>query len=116
MTFFSGVVVSGKGEASKFYNLPTANILGVPADLEAGSYLSEVRVQGFSYPSLTAIDTVRAITETHIFGFSGELTNQTLEIVLMDQIEPWEPFTTVEAMRSKINRITKRARELHNLS
>jgi len=116
MTLFSGIVITGNGEANKLYNLPTANITGTPSGLPAGSYLADATVRGFSYPALIAIDTARDITEAHLFGFSGELVSETLELSIGDQIATWEPFTTIEAMRAKIALVTKLARKFHNIS
>ncbi len=73
-----------------------------------GVYVSETVVGGSSYRSVTnigvrpTITDNRLLSETHIFGFSGDLYGRRIEVRLLDFIRPEKKFASFEELSEQI--------------
>lgn len=73
-----------------------------------GVYVSETIIGCSSYRSVTnigvrpTITDNRLLSETHIFGFSGDLYGQRIEVRLLDFIRPEKKFASFEELSGQI--------------
>ena len=99
---------------------PTANLTGyegmaLPAD---GVYATRTAVWGDLYPSVTNVGsnpTVggdRITVETHLIGFSGDLYGAELRVSFIEKLRGEMTFTSLEALRARIEIDAKKASEL----
>lgn len=104
-----GRVVAG-GQLGRRLGFPTANLDTEPEDQIAdGGYAARVTVDGRTYGALGYVGhrpTVNAdgrrVIEVHLLDFDADLYGKTIEVELLQFVRPDERFSTVEALRERI--------------
>lgn len=115
----TGIVAPNRG-IGRSIGFPTANLTGyegmaLPAD---GVYATRTAVWGDMYPSVTNVGsnpTVggdRITVETHLIGFSGDLYGAELRVSFIEKLRGEMTFTSLEALRARIEIDAKKASEL----
>ncbi len=110
----TGIIVAGivrdGNKIGRRIGFPTANIpLDAGFDVADGVYIGRVAVDGREYDALVNIGYKPAIAggggrllEAHLLGFSGDLYGRDLAVALGEYIRPEERFTSLEALRRRI--------------
>ena len=115
---FKGTVVKGEGRGREM-GVPTANIrLGPNICAPTGVFASISLLGGRELPGATYVGRgltfggEEALAETHLFGFSGELLGEELEVLLVARLRPGRAFGSAEELAKNISSDLERAREL----
>lgn len=100
----SGKVVRGQGFASIAFNLPTANLEFVEAiSLEPGAYAGYAFLANKRFDAVIYVGPVGSEKfEVHLFDFSGDLYEQTLEVECLKLVGPHVPWESEEQMKTKV--------------
>lgn len=113
-----GEVLHGQ-KRGRDIGFPTANLLPDPScRLRHGIYAVRVEADGKLYDGVAnygrrpTFDNGRALLEAYLFGFSGDLYGQTIEVCFIDWIRPEIKFTTVDALVAQIKQDAARAKEI----
>lgn len=101
----SGIVIRGNGVAGATFGIPTANLsLLTRPNLTPGVYVGMTTYNNKTFPSLICFDAdTQGKFEVHLLNFIGDLYNTHLSIDIKTKISDLIPWTTQEAMQSKIN-------------
>lgn len=99
-----GTVVRGQGFAMLAFGLPTANLeIEAVVTLAPGVYVGYALAEGARYNSVIYIGPQGSEKfEVHLFGFTGELYGQSLEIEMGEMISPSVPWESEEQMKAKV--------------
>ncbi len=106
-----GKVIKGTGEASRLFDLPTANLI-LSSSIDAGSYTANAIVKEKSFPALAYSGIDLHKLEVHLFGFSGDLLGETLSVELLQKIGEHVEFESIEQIKTKIREDVKTARQV----
>ena len=122
---FSATVIKGQ-QRGRLFGFPTANFLP-PAELtlENGVYL--VTLTGFSkhtgqLPGVAnlgirpTVDGTKRLFEVHLFDFSDDIYEETLEINTTHHLRPEIKFASIEELKAQIIKDVQRAKQLINFS
>jgi riboflavin kinase/FMN adenylyltransferase len=109
----SGQVVRGQGFAMLAFGLPTANLELVEAvTLEPGVYAAYSYVGSDRYNSVVYIGPQGSEKfEVHLFDFSGDLYEQTLEVEILTMVSQHVPWESEEQMKAKVAADVQKARD-----
>ena len=101
----AGVVIHGERTAGNVFGIPTANLsLLTRPDFEPGVYVGLTVFGDKTFPSLICFDADgHGKFEVHLLDFTGDLYNTHLSVDIKAKISDLIPWTTQEAMQSKIN-------------
>lgn len=99
-----GQVVKGEGFAMLAFGLPTANLeIQEVVTLAPGVYVGYAEVDQVRYNSVIYVGPQGSEKfEVHLFGFTGELYGQSLEIEMGEMISPSVPWESEEQMKAKV--------------
>ncbi|MGP1361293.1 MAG: bifunctional riboflavin kinase/FMN adenylyltransferase [Candidatus Fimenecus sp.] len=109
----------GRGHEIGF---PTAN-QNIPKDFikaKFGAYISETRIDGKLYPSITNVGIIptfevgRIRAETHVIGFNKDIYGKNIEVFLIHYERPEKNFKNLEDLKKSINAVNIRSSELFN--
>ena len=100
----SGTVIRGQGFATIAFGLPTANLeFDDVVTLEPGVYVGYGYVGEARYPAVIYSGPQGSEKfEAHLFGFTGDLYGQTLEIETIKLISPYVAWESEEQMKAKV--------------
>ncbi len=116
--FLHGIVEHGR-EVGRTYGFPTVN-LSLPAEkfsLPDGVYGGVVQTDTGNYPAIInfgarpTFGVEERKAEAYLDGFSGDLYDQTVEIVPKEFYRPIRKFDTKEALKEQLELDIKRLRE-----
>ena len=109
----SGPIVRGNGLATRLFSLPTANLqLSQPHVLEPGVYAAKVSFGGREYQAAAYVSPLQPkMIEVHLFGFSGDLYGQELEVQVIEKTSPHVDGRSEEEMKLKVAADVKKVRE-----
>jgi riboflavin kinase / FMN adenylyltransferase len=104
-----GNVIKGKGRGKSILNIPTANITS-PVEIapKEGVYAVRVGYKGSIYDGVANIGknptfgNAEVSYEVHLFGFSGDLTGESLRIYFIDRIRNERTFPDVATLEKQI--------------
>lgn len=101
----TGTVIRGNGVAGATFGVPTANLsLSSRPDLTPGVYVGLSTINNETFPSLICFDAdAQGKFEVHLFNVAENLYDKTLSVTIQSKISDLIPWTTEEAMQSKIN-------------
>ena len=119
--FASGEVVHGEKRGREL-GFPTANLRLDPAcGLKHGIYAVRVGIgdarQRTLYDGVASFgrrptfDNGAPLLEVFLFGFSGDLYGQVIDVALIGWIRPEEKFSSIEALMAQMNLDAERARD-----
>ena len=114
---FTGQVVKGQGFATLIFGLPTANLeFDEAITLGAGVYSGYTTVGQDRYPSVIYIGPQGSEKfEAHLFGFSGQLYGQTLDIEILKLVSQHVAWEDEDQMKTKVLKDVQLAREYFGL-
>ena len=116
----SGQVIKGRSKG-RTLGFPTANIKTSNDILPSGVYLTQTKVKGRSYPSLTNIGTnptfhqEKIHIETYLIDFDQDLYGTELEIHLLKKLREEIQFDSTEQLKQQIEIDLKHARTYFRL-
>jgi len=119
--FVSGEVIHGE-KRGRGLGFPTANLRLDPAcGLKHGIYAVRVGIgdarQRTLYDGVASFgrrptfDNGAPLLEVFLFGFSGDLYGQVMDVALIGWIRPEEKFASIEALMAQMNLDAERARD-----
>jgi riboflavin kinase/FMN adenylyltransferase len=115
--FASGEVVHGEKRGREM-GFPTANLRLDPAcGLKHGIYavrvgIGEARYDGVaSFGRRPTFDNGAPLLEVFLFGFSGDLYGQVIDVALIGWIRAEEKFTSIDSLMAQMNLDAERARD-----
>ena len=115
--FASGEVVHGEKRGREL-GFPTANLRLDPAcGLKHGIYAVRVGIGAARYDGVASFgrrptfDNGAPLLEVFLFGFSGDLYGQVIDVALIGWIRPEEKFSSIEALMAQMNLDAARARD-----
>ncbi len=114
-----GTVIKGAGRGGKVLSTPTANI-STPNELvpKEGVYAVRVEIEGRLYDGVANIGTNPTFDgkqmsyEVHIFDFNENLLGRELRLYFIDRIRGEKRFSSVEELKSQIQKDIEIAREI----
>jgi riboflavin kinase/FMN adenylyltransferase len=115
-----GEIVSGTGVGRKLV-VPTLNLKTEQETLpKGGVYLTQSRVNGATYGSVTNIgvrptfDGTQLAIESHLFEFSAYVTGGPLEVKFLDRLRDEQKFAGPDALRTQVLADIERAKALYS--
>jgi riboflavin kinase/FMN adenylyltransferase len=115
--FASGEVVHGEKRGREM-GFPTANLRLAPAcGLKHGIYAVRVGIGDARYDGVASFgrrptfDNGAPLLEVFLFGFSGDLYGQVIDVALIGWIRAEEKFTSIDALMAQMNLDAERARD-----
>ncbi len=115
--FASGEVVHGEKRGREM-GFPTANLKLDPAcGLKHGIYAVRVGIGDARYDGVASFgrrptfDNGAPLLEVFLFGFSGDLYGQVIDVALIGWIRAEEKFTSIDALMAQMNLDAERARD-----
>jgi riboflavin kinase/FMN adenylyltransferase len=115
--FASGEVIHGEKRGREL-GFPTANLKLDPAcGLKHGIYAVRVGIGDARYDGVASFgrrptfDNGAPLLEVFLFGFSGDLYGQIIDVALIGWIRAEEKFATIEALMAQMNLDAERARD-----
>ena len=116
---FTADVIHGDERGRKL-GFPTANqdLSENVCILKHGVYASYVHIENGLYPSVTnigirpTVDGTKPVSETHVFGYDGELYEKSLQVFFIKRIRDEQKFASLDELSKAIERDTKEAKKL----
>lgn len=103
---YTGVVIQGDGEASRDFDVPTANLALRPLPrIRYGVYAASIELADHRMRGIVSWGAGSGRVqkfEVHLFDFEGDLVGKTLSVTLLKRVGEWIPWTSKERMRQKI--------------
>lgn len=109
LTTFSGIVIHGK-KLGRTIGYPTANIELVPWVVADGVYALSVDYADKIYQGVGTYREEISLFEAHLFDYSGDLYDKTLNITIIGKIRDNQQFDSLDALRSQIQKDSNTAK------
>jgi len=103
-----GKVAHGQ-KRGKGMGYPTINFKA-DSNLPEGVYISQTKIQGKTYNSITSIGTAKTfnetdfLAETHVFGFSKDIYGENVKVKLLKKVRGIHKFSSEEELISQMNK------------
>jgi len=105
---YTGIVKRGSKRA-RVLGYPTANIH--TDESLSGVFVARVSAKGNVYPGAAFADPARALLETYLFDFSGDLYGEEVVIEILEKIRESERFPDDTQLKAAIEADVRAARE-----